>query len=147
MYLMKAKTVFSYADVKSLNLSGRSKIKAFIEEVFNTEGKPLSALRIVFCSDAFLLEINRSHLGHDYYTDVITFDFSEGEEIVGEVYISVDRVKENANTYKQTFRRELLRVIFHAVLHLCGYKDKTKSEITLMRQKEEQYLCLFDNHK
>jgi probable rRNA maturation factor len=84
-------------------------------------------------------------LQHDYFTDIITFDLSVSKnETIGEIYISVDRVRENAMTHSVTFQTELLRVIFHGALHLCGYKDKKKSEITIMREKEDYYLLLFE---
>ncbi len=83
-------------------------------------------------------------LHHDYYTDVITFNFSSAKKIDGEVYISIPRVKENSKIHVAPFQTELLRVVFHAALHLCGYDDKKKSEITIMREKEDHYLCLFE---
>jgi probable rRNA maturation factor len=135
---------FNYADVKSITIGNKKGIKEFLGGMFQKEGKPLKRLDYIFCSDEYLLVINRSHLQHDYYTDIITFDLSEGVEIVGEVYISVDRVKENASQHSSSFQLELLRVMFHGVLHLVGYRDKKKSEITLMREKEDYYLRLFD---
>ena len=96
---------------------------------------------------AALLQMNRDFLQHDYYTDIITFGLSEkGQPVEAEVYISLDRVKENARIHGATQANETLRVVFHGALHLCGYKDKKKSEITLMRQKEDQYLRLFEKH-
>jgi rRNA maturation RNase YbeY len=91
-----------------------------------------------------LLNINKTFLKHDYFTDIITFDLSEGfVEIVGEVYISIHRVRDNARSLRTNVTNELLRVLFHGALHLCGYKDKKKSEITIMREKEDYYLSLF----
>lgn len=138
------KVSFAYADAKPPSLAGRSRIKEFVESLFKKEKKDLAHLQYVFCSDDFLLGINKQHLQHDYYTDIITFDLSEATATIGEVYISVDRVRENAREHKQTLRREMLRVIFHGALHLCGYRDKTNREITVMREKEEEYLCLFE---
>lgn len=134
---------FNYADVKPISFRRKNQVKAFVEEVFRLEGKGLKELNYIFCSDAFLLEINKSFLQHDYYTDIITFDLSEGGGTVGEVYISIDRVKDNSASHATSYTEELLRVIFHGALHLIGYKDKKKSEITIMRQKEEYYLRLF----
>jgi probable rRNA maturation factor len=92
--------------------------------------------------------MNRDFLQHDYYTDIITFGLSEkGEPVEAEIYISLDRVKDNAATLKTTFKEETLRVIFHGALHLCGYKDKKKSEIALMRSKEDHYLRLFEKKR
>ena len=95
----------------------------------------------VFCTDSFLLEMNRQYLNHDTYTDIITFPLSKpGEPIESEIYISVDRIRENAGSFGTGFQSELLRVIFHGALHLCGYKDKTREQSFEMRSKEEQYL-------
>lgn len=119
-------------------------LKTFIESIFKKEKKQLAGLRYVFCSDDMLLDINRNFLQHDYFTDIITFGLSEkGRPIEGEIYISIDRVKDNAQMLGQTYKEEMLRVLFHGALHLCGYKDKTKSEIITMRAKEDQYLQLF----
>ena len=138
-----ARVRFNYADVKSINLKDKNKVKQFVESIFVQEGKSLKELNYIFCSDSYLLEINQSHLHHDYYTDIITFDLSEDASVTGEIYISVDRVKDNSSTIGTPFSEELLRVIFHGALHLVGYKDKKKSEITIMRDKEDYYLRLF----
>jgi probable rRNA maturation factor len=141
------KVRFGYADVPAIAMKDKTKVKAFVQEIFTLEGKELDGLQYVFCSDDYLLEINKSFLQHDYYTDIITFDLSEGAgSVIGEVYVSIDRVKENASTHSQPFSRELLRVVFHGALHLCGYRDKKKSEITIMREKEEYYLRLFEQN-
>jgi len=134
---------FNYADVNSVALKRRRQVKAFVAEIFELEGKALKELNYIFCSDQYLLEINRSFLQHDYYTDIVTFDLGEGDETVGEVYISIDRVKENSASHATSYTEELMRVIFHGALHLIGYMDKKKSEITIMRDKEEYYLRLF----
>lgn len=138
---------FRSAD-RSLQLPGRSALKAFIAGIFKKERKALASITYVFCSDALLLQMNRDFLQHDYYTDIITFDLSEkGEPVEAEVYISLDRVKDNARNLQQTYRQETLRVIFHGALHLCGYKDKKKSEIELMRKMEDHYLRLFEKQQ
>lgn len=122
-------------------LNNRTALKEFIKSLFKREGVSLDSLNYVFCSDRRLLEINKQYLQHDFFTDIITFGLSEkGAPVNGEIYISVDRVRDNAINHDETFKRELHRVIFHGALHLCGYGDKTKSEIKLMRGKEEQYL-------
>jgi probable rRNA maturation factor len=138
---------FNYADVFPVSLRKKKAVKEFIVDLFKSEGKDLVFINYVFCSDSYLLEINQSFLQHDYLTDIITFDLSEGKGISSEVYISVDRVKENAGLHSVHYKMELLRVIFHGALHLCGYKDKKKSEITIIRQKEDYYLRLFDEIK
>jgi rRNA maturation RNase YbeY len=135
---------FSYADRK-LALKGKSQVKQFIASIFGIEERVLGELNYVFCSDDYLLDINQRFLRHDFYTDIITFDLSEEPGIVsGEIYISVDRVMDNARDLKIPFYTEMLRVLFHGALHLCGYRDKTKSEIASMRNKEEQYLRLYE---
>lgn len=103
-------------------------------------------MSFIFCSDENLLELNRIHLNHDFLTDILTFDLSESEHsLISEIYISTDRVRENARQFDVPFLQELTRVIIHGTLHLCGYKDKKKSEISLMRQKEAYYLRLSAN--
>ncbi|MEJ7610107.1 MAG: rRNA maturation RNase YbeY [Ferruginibacter sp.] len=110
-----------------LTLKNRKFLKGFIKDMFAAEQQPFEALRVIFCSDAYLLSINREFLQHDYYTDIISFNLSEpSSPTVGELYISVERVRENASTLGHRFETELHRVIFHGVLHLCGYKDKTR---------------------
>lgn len=138
---------FSYADRNPV-VKQRRELKRFIGQLFELEGIALEALNYVFCSDEYLLEINKQFLDHDYYTDIITFDLraSNDKPIVGEVYISTDRVVDNSRSLGTGREEELLRVIFHGALHLCGYKDKRKSEITLMRQKEDEYLRLYSKH-
>ena len=137
------KVYFSYAD-KQLNYSNKTALKLFVETIFIKEKKPLSSIRYIFCSDEYLLDINRTALNHDYYTDIITFDLSEpNEPIESEVYISIDRVKDNAIQQQVSFQDELCRVVFHGALHLCGYKDKKKEDILMMRKKEDYYLKMF----
>lgn len=136
---------FHYADVSPITLSKKTVVKSFIELLFKGEKVGLEQLSYVFCSDEYLLDINKQFLKHDFYTDIITFGLSaKGEAVTGEIYISIDRVKENAKNHNVNYSEELLRVIFHGALHLCGYKDKTKREITIMREKEEHYLRLFE---
>lgn len=133
---------FSYAD-RRLTYSFKKALKAFIPLIFLTEHKALKSLRYIFCSDEYLLGINRQFLQHDYFTDIITFDLSEGEQTVGEVYISLDSIKDNSKALAIAFEEELLRVVFHGALHLCGYKDKKKSEIVRMRHRETHYIRLY----
>ena len=100
-------------------------------------------ITIIFCSDDYLLDKNRAYLNHDYYTDIITFDYSENDVVSGDLFISIDRVKDNANTYGISFDNELKRVVYHGILHLCGYKDKTEKDKKEMREKENYYLSQF----
>jgi probable rRNA maturation factor len=136
----KSKVCFFFED-RSFSLQNRNGLKKFIEGIFRREGKNLESLNYIFCGDKRLLEINQQFLKHDYYTDIITFELSpKGSPSVGEVYISIERVKDNAQNLEQTFKSELHRVIFHGALHLCGYRDKNHKEIQTMRAKEGQYL-------
>lgn len=130
---------------KDVTLTQRIKLKAFICFMFKSEKKTSSNLSFVFCSDNYLLDINRKFLKHNYYTDIITFNLSlkRDKEIQGEVYISVDRVRENAKIFNNTINQELHRVIFHGILHLCGYGDKTKRQKLKMTQMENFYLNLY----
>jgi probable rRNA maturation factor len=135
-----AKVSFYQHEV-NCNLRERITLKLFLINLFKKERKGLTELTYIFCSDEYLLTINQQSLNHNFYTDIITFDLSETkEQTIGEIYISLERVKENATTHQATFTNELHRVIFHGALHLCGYKDKSKAEIALMRSREEYYL-------
>lgn len=130
---------------KRIGLKDRQIIKNTLTTLFKRERKKLAELRYIFVSDDRLLEINRQFLQHDYYTDIITFPLSApNQPITAEIYISVDRVRENAREFGSTVKNELLRVIFHGALHLCGYKDKTPKDQVIMRKREEAYLrfCL-----
>ncbi len=122
-------------------LKNKQKLKNFIGYLFKKEGKRLAELNYIFCTDQALLKINRQYLHHDFYTDVITFNLSDTpNEITAEVYISVDRLRANAQKFKIPVSEELHRVIFHGALHLCGYRDKRNSDKELMSQKENGYL-------
>ncbi len=132
-----------FFEQKGFPLKNRGSLKAFIESIFRKEKRKLDSLNYIFCSDKGLLEINRRYLGHDHFTDIISFDLSDSDSIQGEIYISIDRVMENAQKLKLTFKSELHRVIFHGVLHLCGYKDKTQKETKKMRAMEGYYLLMY----
>jgi len=137
------KVNFQKADA-ALTLPAKTELKAFIENLFKKEKTTLAAINYIFCSDKYLLSINQQFLNHDYYTDIITFGLHDkGAPVVAEVYISVDRVKDNAKTHEVTFTNEMLRVLFHGALHLCGYKDKSKADILKMRAKEDAYLVRY----
>ena len=129
---------------KQVTLANRTSLKAFIGKLFKKEKFRLQYLHYIFCSDEYLLQINKDFLNHDYYTDIITFNLGVSPGIIeGEIYISIDRVKDNAAAINTTFQSELHRVIFHGALHLCGYKDKLKGEIITMRKKEDRLLDLY----
>ena len=124
-------------------LKNKTQIRSWINEVITTEGFALEELNFILCSDEYLLRINQQFLNHDTYTDVITFDNSEElKTIVGDIFISIERIQENAKTFKGTVAEELCRVMIHGTLHLLGYKDKSKSDKALMTQKEDQALKL-----
>lgn len=117
--------------------------RSWLKEVAASENRSIRSLNYIFCSDAYLLKINKEYLGHDTLTDIITFDNTEpGDAIEGDVYISVDRVKDNANKFKVTFNKELHRVMVHGLLHLIGFRDKTVNQKRIMRKKESTYLSL-----
>ncbi len=131
---------FNNAD-KSTSLRSRTELKTFINKQCLKEGVHIETLQYVFCSDAFLLDINKRFLNHNFYTDIISFDLSEQNgSLIGDVYISIDRVKENAKTEGNLYTHELLRVIFHGALHFCGYKDKKPADQKTMRSMEDKWL-------
>jgi probable rRNA maturation factor len=120
--------------------SKKKAIKIVLKTIIADHKKKLNQIDYVFVNDEELLKINQQALSHDYYTDIITFDYGEGDKIESEIYISLDRVEENATNFNETFHVELIRVIIHGVLHLVGYKDKTKKDKEMMREKENQYI-------
>lgn len=117
--------------------------KKWIKEIILSEGKKLGDISYIFCSDAYLLEVNKQYLQHDYYTDIITFDYTEGDVLSGDLFISVERVKEYASENNIAFTFEMQRVVIHGVLHLLGYKDKQKDDEKTMRKMEETALKIF----
>lgn len=109
--------------------------------MFRRQGKKLEAVNFIFCTDEYLLELNQEHLNHNTFTDIITFELSpQGQPLVADIYISIERVKENARLFGVSFKEELHRVIFHGALHLCGYKDKKPGEQRVMRNMEAEWL-------
>ncbi|MDZ4806853.1 MAG: rRNA maturation RNase YbeY [Bacteroidota bacterium] len=135
----KSKVCFFFPRVK-VNLTNRTQLKKYVQSIFKKEGRQLQSINYIFCTDKAVLAINRQFLSHDFYTDIITFNLSDSNAIQAEIYISVDRVKDNATQLGVSFKSELHRVIFHGVLHLCGYRDKNRVETKEMRSKEEFYL-------
>lgn len=137
-------TIFFRSADRTLKFPGKKELALWIGKIFTEEGKSLTSLTYVFCSDEYLLKINRDFLQHDFYTDIVTFELSESKDTIeGEVYVSLDRVMDNAKTLNIPLKDEILRVLFHGALHLCGYKDKKDAEIKKMRQKEDQYMALY----
>ena len=135
--------VFQSEEELDFSVSKESSIKDWIKKIILKEGKSCGQLYYFFCSDEHLLNINKEFLNHDTYTDIITFDYSEKKAISGEIFISIDRVRENAGKYKVTFEKELLRTVIHGVLHLCGYGDKKPTDKKKMRAKEDEALVLY----
>ena len=130
-----------FAEESTFSPKSKTILKNWIADTINQEKHQLQELNFIFCSDNYLLKINQEYLKHDTYTDIITFDNSEEKgQIVGDIFISIDRVKENAKNFNTAFLDELHRVMIHGTLHLLGYPDKKKEEKDLMTEKENQYL-------
>ncbi|MEZ5007278.1 MAG: rRNA maturation RNase YbeY [Chitinophagales bacterium] len=141
---MKKSTINFFAEDITLPNQLNVDYKKWISKVVDLEGYELSELSYIFCSDEYLLNINKEYLNHDYYTDIITFDNSEEDNLIaGDIFVSIDRVEENATELNVSFENELKRVIIHGVLHLCGYGDKSEEEEKLMREKEEEAIALY----
>jgi probable rRNA maturation factor len=138
---MSKKTAIQFHFLRPCTLPNRGPLKEFILSIFKKEKIELVELNIIFCDDEYLLGLNRQFLQHDFYTDILSFPLSKKNQVLdAEIYISVDRVLENAQTVGSSFKEELHRVIFHGVLHFCGYKDKSTTDIKKMRRTEENYL-------
>lgn len=134
---------FSSAD-SPIPVTARRNFKNCIYKLFILEGFKLQKLRYIFCSDKYLLQLNNKYLNHNYYTDVITFFISaKSEPIEGEIYISTDRIKKNAKKYRVPYQTELLRVMLHGALHLCGYNDQNKKAKGQMQKKEDLYIQFY----
>jgi probable rRNA maturation factor len=126
---------------QSFHFTNRTHLKTFLNKIAKREKHSIDTINYIFCDDAYLLEINQQYLNHDTYTDIITFQLNPKEEaLLSDIYISVERVKENATIHNTSFTHELHRVIFHGLLHLCGYKDKTKKDQEEMRKQEDKCL-------
>ena len=134
---------FHNAD-RNLILKDKKRLKLFLPLIFTDANKAVGTINYIFCSDHYLLQINNEFLQHDFYTDIITFNLSDKKkEITGEIYISIDRVKDNAQQLNQRYTNEIKRVIFHGALHLCGYKDKKPNDIKTIRRAEDYYLLRY----
>jgi probable rRNA maturation factor len=132
---------FHYDTVK-FRLRDSNAVKKTMARIISDAGLKAGIIEVIFTSDRKVYEINSEFLGHDYYTDIITFNYNEGKTINGEIYISAERVRENAETYRALLKTEIRRVIFHGLLHLCGYDDRTKEQKKKMSEMEEMYLAL-----
>lgn len=131
---------FFFEDISTFELDQRFADRQ-IKQLINEEKKETGDISVIFCSDEYLLEMNKTHLNHDYFTDIITFNYVENDLISGDLFISADRIKENAGKFGVTFQEELYRVILHGILHLVGYNDKTDAEKKVMKEKENYYLA------
>ena len=136
------KQKISFHSVGKFSLDNESDIEVFMNTLAKKESRKVGDITFIFCDDTYLHKINLEFLDHDTYTDVVTFDYSIGNELISEIYISTERVKENAKKYRETFQNEIRRVIIHGVLHLCGYTDKLTEDKRIMRDKENHYLSL-----
>ena len=139
---MVKKITYNVEDV-DFKLAKKPPLSIWIENVVKKEGKTLGAVSYIFCSDDYLHKMNLEFLNHDTLTDIITFPYNN-DPIEGDIFISIDRVKDNAQDFKVSFETELHRVMIHGILHLCGYKDKTTEEAKLMRHKEDESIALFN---
>ena len=141
--LFNMASVNFYSEEINYTLKSKRKTIAWIIEAIQSEGKRAGEISIIFCSDEYLYKLNIGYLNHDTYTDIITFNFSEDKEVIsGDIYISLERARDNAKEFKQLLQTELRRLIIHGVLHLCGYKDKSQKDKALMTLKEDYYLSL-----
>jgi len=131
-----------YTQNITFSLKKKKVIRSWLEEIIRSENKFPKNISIIFCDDTYLSEINRKFLNHETLTDIVTFDYNLGDKISGDIFISIDRVGENATKFKKSFSDELCRVICHGVLHLSGYADKKQSEKLVMRAKEDHYLLI-----
>ena len=142
--IIKGQIYFHYMS-DPFHFPQRTALKGFIKGLMKREGKQVDTINYIFCTDEYLLTLNKQHLNHNTLTDIITFEYNApGEPALSDIYISVERVKENASLFKVSFTKELRRVIFHGALHLCGFKDKSPDQSQLMRKKEEEYLHRWD---
>ena len=133
-------SVYFHNEDNSYVLLGKNQIKAWLKSVVSSRANLLGVINIIFCSDKYLLAVNKEYLQHDYYTDIITFNYCDKNTISGDLFISIDRIKEYSKNNNLPFINELHRVIVHGVLHLCGFNDKTEKEKEKMRQLEDHFL-------
>ena len=126
-----------------LHLEEEKRLKEWIAEAVAAEEFLVGEINYVFCTDEYLHKINLQYLNHDTYTDIISFDYRVGKQLHGDIFISVDRVRENATKFEVDFNSELLRVLIHGILHFCGYKDKLDNEVKAMRAKEDYYVARY----
>jgi probable rRNA maturation factor len=132
---------YFFENINSIDISG--KISPWLSNLVSAENKKLGEITYIFADDDYILKVNQDYLKHDFYTDVITFDYVKGKIISGDIFVSLPRISDNAKMLNKEFEKEFLRVLAHGILHLCGYKDKSEEEISVMRNKEDHYINLF----
>ena len=132
---------FFFENIDEINID--LDVNKWLENIIMSEEKKVGEITYVFCDDEYLLKINQDYLKHDYYTDIITFDYVKGKTISADIFVSLPRILENTQLHSKDFKNEFHRVLAHGILHLCGYKDKTQEEIFLMREKEDFHLSFF----
>ncbi len=135
--------MISYNYEGDFELVDEAAFSKWISAIIASESKKEGDINYIFCDDEYLLKLNEEYLNHDTLTDIISFDYSVGNELHGDIFISIERVRENASDFDVTFENELKRVMAHGVLHYCGYKDKTETDIQIMRSKEEEKIKMF----
>ncbi|WP_189604696.1 rRNA maturation RNase YbeY [Salinimicrobium marinum] len=135
--------MINFYSENDFELQDKELYENWLKKVIASEGKKTGEISFIFCNDEYLLEINKKYLDHDTYTDIISFDNTLGKILQGDIFISTDRVAENAKTFDVNFDEELKRVMVHGILHFAGYKDKTEEEKSLMRQREEEKMKMF----
>jgi len=134
--------VITFNSETSFTLKNQNKLVKWIGDVVSSEGFQVAEINYIFCDDSYLNKINQEFLNHDTFTDIISFDYTLGKEVGGDIFISIERVLENAEKFNEVFETELHRVMIHGILHFMGYKDKTKKEKTLMRTKEDENIFI-----
>jgi rRNA maturation RNase YbeY len=134
--------VITFNSETSFTLKNQNKLVKWIGDVISSEGFQVGEINYIFCDDSYLNKINQEFLNHDTFTDIISFDYTLGKEVGGDIFISIERVLENAENFNEVFETELYRVMIHGILHFMGYKDKTKKEKTLMRTKEDENIFI-----
>ncbi len=135
--------IINFYSENDFELGEENRYEDWLKKVILSEGKKLGEISYIFCDDDYLLKINQEYLDHDTYTDIISFDSTIGNILAGDIFISTERIAENADEYNVAFEEELKRVMVHGVLHYCGYRDKTSEEKELMRSKEEEKMKMF----
>jgi rRNA maturation RNase YbeY len=136
--------VITFNSETSFTLKNQKKLVKWISDVISSEGFQVGEINYIFCNDSYLNKINQEFLNHDTFTDIISFDYTLGKEVGGDIFISIERVLENAEKFNEVFENELYRVMIHGILHFMGYKDKTKKEKTLMRTKEDEKIFILN---